>query len=168
MFTINDKKYKNIVKDILRNSDFKKTYCIEHHGISRMEHMLKISFYSYRLAKKLNWNYKAVARGGLLHDFYLGGDERNTFKKFTDTFTHPKRALDLSINTFNINKIEENIIVSHMFPIYLSIPKYKESILVNVIDKVIGGYELFNNFKYKIKYEFNYIYLLLFVFITNN
>ena len=168
MFTINDKKYKMIVKDILRNVEFKKTYYIEHHGISRMEHMLKISFYSYKLAKKLNWDYKSVARGGLLHDFYLAGDERNTFKRFTDTFTHPNKALKLSDNTFCINKMEENIIVSHMFPIYLSIPKYKESILVNIVDKVIGGYELFNKFKYKVIYECNYIYLLLFVFITSN
>ena len=168
MLNINDKKYKNIVKDILRNNDFKKTYYIEHHGISRMEHMIKISFYSYKIARKLGLDYKAVARGGILHDFYLNGDERNYLNKFTDTFTHPNKALNLSTDTFNINEMEKNIIVSHMFPFYISIPKYRESILVNIVDKIIGGYELFNEIKYKTKYKFNYTFLLLIIFITSN
>ena len=45
IFTIKkDKDYKKIVKDIFRNSNFKKLYNIEHHGISRMEHSIKISY----------------------------------------------------------------------------------------------------------------------------
>ena len=46
-------------------------YNIEHHGISRMEHSIKISYYSYLIAKKLKMDYVSVARGGLLHDFFL-------------------------------------------------------------------------------------------------
>ena len=34
------------------------------------------------------------------------------------------------------DKMEENIIISHMFPIYPVLPRYKESILVNLVDKV--------------------------------
>ena len=117
MLTIKDKKYKSIVKNILRDNNFKKTYNIEHHGISRMEHSLRVSYYSYKIAKKLGFDYKAVARGGLLHDFYLEGDERNKVKKFTDTFVHPKKALATSKEYFDLSQLEENIIVSHMFPI---------------------------------------------------
>ena len=51
MLTIKDKKYKSIVKNILRDNNFKKTYNIEHHGISRMEHSLRVSYYSYKIAK---------------------------------------------------------------------------------------------------------------------
>ena len=161
-----NKEYKKIVKDILRNTEFKKLYNIEHHGISRMEHSVKISYYSYRIAKKLGMDYVSVARGGLLHDFFLDGDERNGKEKFLDTFTHPKRALNTSIENFNVNSIEKNIIVSHMFPIYKSIPKYKESILVNVIDKIIGGKELLRGFACKFRYRFIYSYILLLLLMT--
>lgn len=161
-----DKEYKKIVKDIFRNVEFKKLYNIEHHGISRMEHSIKISYYSYKIAKKLGMDYVSVARGGLLHDFFLDGDERSGKKRFLDTFTHPKRALNTAINNFNVNEIEKNIIVSHMFPIYISLPKYKESVLVNVIDKVIGGKELLRGFRCKCSYRFNYTYVLLLLLIT--
>ena len=150
-----DKEYKKIVKDIFRNVNFKKLYNIEHHGISRMAHSIKISYYSYKIAKILKMDYISVARGAILHDFFLDGDERNGTKKFFDTFIHPKKALDTTINNFSVNKIETNIIVSHMFPIYLSIPKYKESILVNIVDKIIGSKELLRGFSCKFKYRFN-------------
>lgn len=161
-----DREYKKIVKDIFRNVEFKKLYNIEHHGISRMEHSIKISYYSYKIAKKLGMDYVSVARGGLLHDFFLDGDERNGKEKFLDTFTHPKRALDTSMEYFNVNDIEKNIIVSHMFPIYISMPKYKESFLVNLVDKVIGCKELLRGFACKFRYRFNYSYILLLLLIT--
>ena len=161
-----DREYKKIVKDIFRNVEFKKLYNIEHHGISRMEHSIKISYYSYKIAKKLGMDYVSVARGGLLHDFFLDGDERNGKEKFLDTFTHPKRALNTSMEHFNVNDIEKNIIVSHMFPIYISMPKYKESFLVNLVDKVIGCKELLRGFACKFRYRFNYSYILLLLLIT--
>lgn len=159
-----DKEYKRIIKDILRNKEFKKLYNIEHHGISRWEHLIKISYYSYRIAKRLNFDYKSVARGGILHDFYLDGDERSNKNKFIDTFIHPKKALQTSNTIFNLNNIENNIIISHMFPIYPSIPKYKESILVNLVDKVIGLKEMVTEYHYKFKYRFNYLFVLFIVF----
>lgn len=162
----NDKEYKKIIKDIFRNVEFKKLYNIEHHGISRMEHSLKISYFSYKIAKILKMDYVSVARGALLHDFFLDGDERNIRKKFIDTFTHPKRALQTSIDNFGVNKIEMNIIVSHMFPIYLSVPKYKESLLVNFVDKVIGFKELVRGFACKFNYKFNYSYVFILLLMT--
>lgn len=167
MFTIYDKKYKNIVKNILRNSSFKETYVIEHHGISRMEHSLKVSYYSYKIAKKFGFDYRSVARGGLLHDFYLDGNERSGKEKFMDTFIHPKKALMTASECFELNDIEKDIIISHMFPIYLSLPKYKESILVNLVDKVIGSYEMLKEARYKTIYRFNYIFILVLLFVSN-
>ena len=43
--------------------------------------------------------------------------------------------------------------------------KYKESILVNLVDKVIGGCEMFREYKYKIRYKFTYTVLLFMLFI---
>lgn len=168
MVIINDKKYKNIVKSILRDPNFKMTYNIEHHGISRMEHSLKVSYKAYKIAKKIGLDYEAVARGGLLHDFYLEGDERSASKRFLDTFTHPKKALITASEFFDLNDIEKNIIVSHMFPIYFSLPKYRESVLVNIVDKVIGGYEMLRKVKCQTRYKFNLAFVLILVFISSN
>lgn len=164
---LKDKEYKKIVKDIFRNVRFKKLFNIEHHGISRMEHSIKISYYSYKIAKFLKMDYISVARGALLHDFFLDGDERNTMSKFFDTFNHPKKALNTAMNDFNINKIEANIIVSHMFPIYFALPKFKESFLVNIVDKIIGGKELLRGFRCKFMYKFKYTYVFLLLLINN-
>ena len=165
ILNIKDKKYNNIVKNILRDNDVKKMANIHHHGISRLEHSIKVSYKAYRIAKRLDFDYEAVARAGLLHDFYLDGDERKRTRKITDTFTHPKKALNTSQNIFDLNKKEENIIVSHMFPIYPKIPKYKESVLVNTIDKIIGFKEIIINIKNIFKYRINYSYLLILLFL---
>ena len=161
-----DKEYKKIVKNILRNNEFKKMYNIEHHGISRWEHLVKISYHSYVIAKKLNMDYKSVARGALLHDFYLDGDERSKKRKFLDTFSHPKKALNTSLKHFDINEMEQNIIVSHMFPIYFVLPRFKESILVDLVDKCIGSVEIIREYRYKFRYRFNF--LLIFTFLMIN
>ena len=81
---------------------------------------------------------------------------------------HPKKALATSKEYFDLSQLEENIIVSHMFPIYLSLPKYKESVLVNLVDKVIGGYEMMRKVRCKTVYMLNYTLLLFVVFITTN
>ena len=168
MSYIKNKEYKRIVKDILRNNEFKKMYYIEHHGISRWEHLIKISYRSYVIAKKLKLDYRSVARGALLHDFYLDGDERDQKRKFLDTFVHPKKALITSINNFEMNDMEKNIIVSHMFPIYLALPRYKESVLVNIVDKIIGGKELIREYDGKFKYRFSYLVSFLLIFLFND
>ena len=167
MLYIKDKEYKRIVRDILRNNEFKKLYNIEHHGISRWEHLLKVSYHSYIIAKKLKIDYKSVARGGLLHDFYLDGDERDNKNKFIDTFIHPKKAFYTSSLNFKTNKIEENIIISHMFPFYPIVPKYKESILVNLVDKIIGGQEMIRERYCKFKYRFNYLSVFILLLLIN-
>ncbi len=163
---INDKIYMNIVYDILTNSNYKKLNNINHHGISRMEHLLKVSYCSYKIAKKFNFDYVSTSRGALLHDFYLDGNERCLKRKFLDTFIHPKKALETSCRIFNTNKLEEDIIISHMFPIYLKVPKYKESVLVNLVDKVIGFKELSMEYFDLVKYRLSYGYLLITLFMN--
>ena len=142
MLNINNKEYESIVKDIIENKEFIKLKKIKHHGISRYEHLVNISYRAYVMAKKRKLDYKSVARGGILHDFYLDGNERSKLRRFLDTFTHPKKALITCRKIFQLNKLEENIIISHMFPFYPAIPKYRESFLVGFVDKIWGLKEM--------------------------
>ena len=73
-----DREYSQLVYHILINSEFNKIKSIEHHGVTRYEHSLKVSYYSYKIAKFLHLDYKDVARGGLLHDFFLSNEDRTS------------------------------------------------------------------------------------------
>lgn len=164
MSKINDDNYQEIIKDILEHEEFKKIEQVKHHDSNRLEHSLKVSYYSYKIAKKLHLNYKEVARGGLLHDFFL---ERTVdYKKVKDkvklyTGSHPKKAVNNAKKYFEINEIEENIIRSHMFPIDISIPKYAESWLVSTVDKVVSTYEFSKKFSHKLSYITNFTLLFI-------
>lgn len=155
-----DQDYTRIVNHILNNEEFNKIKKIEHHGVSRFDHSLKVSYYSYKMAKILRLNYQDVARAGLLHDFFLSNDERTKKDRFLSTFVHPKKAVKNADEVFGINDKEADIIRTHMFPVNMSIPRYAESWVVNLVDKVIGGYEFSRKFSYKLNYVAN-LYLIL-------
>lgn len=99
--------YNFIVNDILNNKEFEKIKYIEHHGITRYEHSIRVSYISYLISKKLHFKTCEVARAGLLHDFFISKNDRSIKYKFNSTFTHPKKALINSMNNFNLNKIEK-------------------------------------------------------------
>jgi len=156
--------YLNLVNHILNNEEFRKIKNIEHHGVTRYDHSLRVSYYSYKITKFLKLDYKQVATGGLLHDFFLSDINRKKKERFLSTFSHPKKAVLKASEEFNITEKEKDIIRTHMFPINLSVPKYAESWIVSVVDKVVGTYEFSRKFGYKIVYGVN----LFMIFILNN
>ena len=158
----NNHDYKKIVNKILENKEFNKIRNIEHHGITRYDHSLKVSYYSYRVAKLLKLNYVEVARGGLLHDFFLSNENRTFKDKFLSIFSHPKTAERNAKELFEINNKESDIIKSHMFPITLRIPRYAESWVVNIVDKVVGLYEFGRKFGKQLQFSVN-VYILFLI-----
>lgn len=160
-----DTNYIDIVNNILENEEFNKIKLIEHHGTTRYNHSLRVSYYSYKLAKLLKLNYVEVARAGLLHDFFLSDEERTQIERFKSTFTHPKKAVAKAEENFELSEKEKDIIRTHMFPINLSVPKYAESWVVNLVDKVVGTLEFSKKYKYKFSYLVNLYILLLFNYI---
>lgn len=143
-----DSNYMNIVDHILKNDEFNEIKKIEHHGTTRYAHSLRVSYYSYKISKLLHLDYVETARAGLLHDFFISDEERNKKERFVSTFVHPKEAVDNSIRVFGLNEKEMNIIRSHMFPINITLPKYAESWVVSLVDKVVGSYEFGKKFGY--------------------
>ena len=137
----NDNDYLNIVNDILYNEDFKKIDNNIHHGLSRLDHSLRVSYYSYKISKFMSLNYKETARAGLLHDFFMTGELSKKEQRIS-AFVHPKKALENSNKIYSLSNREKNIIEAHMFPLVINkIPKYKESWLVSGVDKIVALYE---------------------------
>ena len=67
-----DDEFNVIVKDLTNNPyvlDMKNFR--QHCDTSTFEHSYKVAYISYKICKKLNLDYKSVARAGMLHDFYL-------------------------------------------------------------------------------------------------
>lgn len=158
-----DKEYYALIKDILDDNNFKKLDNIEHHGTTRLEHSLRVSYYSYLASKKFKLHTKEIARAGLLHDFFMSYEDRTKRERFFSTFIHPRYAAANANKYFNISDLEYDIIRTHMFPLNLAVPKYSESWIVSIIDKVIGFYEFFNSYKFKLSYATNYLYFFIFL-----
>ena len=164
MSAMQDKTFLSLINDILENEEFSKMSDIKHHDSNRLNHSLKVSYYSFKIAKKLRLNYSSVARAGLLHDFFL---ERTVdYTKIKDkvklyTGGHPKMAVINAKRVFSINEIEEDIIRSHMFPIDVKIPKYAESWIVSSVDKIISIFEFSKKFSHKLNYATNFALLFL-------
>ncbi len=142
-----DNEYYLIINHILNNDEFKKIGKCYHHGTTRLDHSLRVSYYSYIITKKLNWDYESTARAGLMHDFFYNENGGITKEGVKSTFTHNKEALYNSEKYFGLNYKEKDIIEKHMFPINAKPPRYKESIVVSIIDKLVALVE----FKRKIK-----------------
>lgn len=142
----NNIEYKYLVEDILNQDKFLKLKNCIHHGTNRYEHSVKVSYYSYLVTKKLKLNYIETARGGLLHDFFINEDLTEKKKKLS-AFFHPYYSLKNAKKYFNISKLEEDIIINHMFPtLPHKIPKNMESWIVSAVDKAVAVYEFYESY----------------------
>lgn len=156
-----DTEYSQIINHILINEEFNKIKTIEHHGVTRYDHSLKVSYYSYKIAKLLHLDYKEVARGGLLHDFFLSSEKRDSKERFISTFIHPKKAVQKSLEHFDLSEKEIDMIRTHMFPINLALPKYAESWIVSLVDKGVAIVEFEKKFQYRLMYIINVYFLFI-------
>lgn len=159
-----DVKYYRIISDILENDKFKKMDGYRHHGMTRLDHSLKVSYYAYRIAVKFRLDYVSVARAGLLHDFFLNED-LNEIKQRFSMFFHPYKSLENTCKYFNVNDMEKDIIITHMFPtLPHKVPKYLESWLVSFVDKVIAAGEFYESYARPYAYKLSNLYLMLLIF----
>lgn len=138
-----DIEYMSLVDDILNHKEFEKTKDINHHGLNRYDHSIRVSYSSYKISKFLRLDYEEVARGGLLHDFFLtNGKKISRGERLSTLVRHPKYAVVYSEKFFRLTEKERDIIRTHMFPISLTlIPKFAESWIVNIMDNIVGCYE---------------------------
>ena len=146
---IKDKHYYKIVRYILKKGAFKKIANFYHHGTTRLEHSLRVSYIAFRIAKWFKLNYKIAAISGLLHDFYEDDGDQSLLGFLKNQITHPKQASLNAKKHFNISEEEQDIIETHMFPLTLKGPKSLEGWIVMFADKTVSTYEHVLNFKYQ-------------------
>lgn len=148
--------FNNIISDILKNEEVISLRYEQHHGISRLDHSLRVAKLTFSLSLLFHLdNIEEVTRAALLHDFYHHLDD-SSFKG------HPLSAKNNAKRVFAITEVQEDIIYNHMFPATLRLPKYKETWLVSLADKMVAIKECA---RYKIPLEMGSTFLFIFNFL---
>lgn len=138
------------IEDILENEEFKKLTNFEQHiNTNRLQHSMNVAYYTYLVCQKYNWHPKEATRAALLHDFFLY-DWRETKLGFHPN-EHPKQALINAKRYFEINPLMENMILAHMWPLSIAIPKHRESWVVQGADRYCACLEAMHGTKQKLK-----------------
>ena len=166
----NDTDFINIIKDLINNNTVRQMQNYrQHYQTSCFDHCLIASYYCYIYCKKLNLDYISCARAAMLHDLFLyDWRKRENGRKGLHAFTHPRIAYENATKLFDLNDKETDIIIKHMWPLTVILPKYKESYVLTIVDKFCAlneSYqEIFNRFCQKKLFRYTYISLcLLFV-----
>lgn len=144
------REFLRLVTDILRHEEFAKLKDYFHHTNHIYDHVVRVSYISYVIAKAFHLDYRSAARGGLLHDFFLyDWRERKSSdaKRSTHGKEHPHIALVNAREHFPVNEKEADIIVKHMFPKTMALPRYRESLVVSLADKFATIYEYLDHGK---------------------
>ena len=148
------KEWLNIVKPILLSDEFQRRKLFKHHDYSVWSHSINVSYNSFITAKRHNLDEYVCAIAGILHDFYPYTYKKNkvleklnpnylyrvnTKAKLNElhTFVHPYEA---SINALKfypelVNEKILSCIRTHMFPLTIKPPRYKEGWVITLIDK---------------------------------
>ena len=104
---------------------------IQHGAVSCYLHSFFVAYMSVWLAKRfrIRVHLRSLVRGALLHDYFLYDWHIKDPDRKAHGFSHA---------------VERDVIARHMFPLNLTPPRYRESILVCIADKICAVYETFS------------------------
>jgi len=128
--------YVDCVADLLKHERVQsmKNF-IQHGNTNCFEHSLYVSYTSYVVSRRLGLDYRATARGALLHDFFLYDWHEKGNSEGLHGFSHPRVALRNALECFELGIIEREIILKHMWPLTPALPQKREAMVVTLVDK---------------------------------
>lgn len=151
------RQFNSELRNLIKHSEVQrmKEY-IQHGTTSTYEHCISVVKASYKLDRFLhaNSNKKALLKGAMLHDFYLYDWHVKGSHEGLHGYHHADAAIVNAKKHFNIGKIEEDIIFSHMWPLNLTrVPRGREAWIVCMADKYVSVKEIFDKERLKKKQE---------------
>lgn len=164
----NDTEFLQIVDELINNDTVQQMKNFkQHYETTCFEHCYVAAYYCYLICKKFNLDYKSAARGAMLHDLFLYDWRKpSPNKEGLHAFTHGKIACRNAEKLFDLNEIEKDIILKHMWPVTASMPKYTEGFVLTFVDKYCAMSETFEVFKLKLYSKKSFRYLYTFFSIT--
>lgn len=139
----NQNAYMDCVEDLLSTRQVASMKQWKHHfSVTTYDHSLFVSYVAFRLARRWHCDYEMAARMGLLHDLYLYDSHAPSVNPINQCFAHPVAAVLNARTLLSMSEKEENIIVSHMWPLAKTMPHSKEALIVNLADKFCASLEV--------------------------
>ena len=129
----------DLASDILLSPEMQREQnFIQHGSTTCYAHSANVACMALYLADVLHLRVDrlSLARGALLHDFFLYDWHESDPSHRLHGFRHPFSALKNARKHFDLNPIECDAICKHMFPLTPFPPLYKESLLVCLADKL--------------------------------
>lgn len=133
--------------DILGSQGMLLSQSFRQHGdVSVALHCFFAAVVCVRLARALalRVDTRALVRGALLHDYFLYDWHDPAPSHRLHGFRHAGFALRNAGRDFSLGPIERNMIASHMFPMNLVLPRFRESLLLCLADKICSFCETFH------------------------
>ena len=118
---------------------------IQHGSVTTYQHCKNVALVSFWLNRRLHLHADetSLAVGALLHDFYLYDWHNKEVRAKLHGFHHPRIACENAMRDFELNRIEQDIVCKHMFPLTPKPPRYKEAWIICVADKACSLQETF-------------------------
>ncbi len=146
-----------IVEILERQGNFgmEKQYT-QHGATTTYAHSIHVACVSIHFAEIFHMttiDYYTLARGALLHDYFLyDWHERGCGHKLHG-FSHPHTALVNANHDFALCDRERNIIARHMFPLTPIPPRCKEAWIVCITDKYCATTEAFRSLAFFLRHR---------------
>ena len=131
-------------KDILDSKSIQiQTHCLQHGKRTVFEHSLAVALMCLTINEflHLKLNERRLIRGALLHDYFLYDWHVKDKSHRLHGFRHPYFALENARKEYELDPVLEDMIVKHMFPLIPIPPKYKESWVLCIADKICASKE---------------------------
>ena len=131
-------------KDILDSKSIQiQKQCLQHGKRTVFEHSLAVALMCLTINEflHLKLNERRLIRGALLHDYFLYDWHVKDKSHRLHGFRHPYFALENARKEYELDPVLEDMIVKHMFPLIPIPPKYKESWVLCIADKICASTE---------------------------
>ncbi len=146
-FEPDDEIYEDLLRygrDIIDSPGMQQSKKFVHHGdVSVYDHSIHVAASCLAIARKLKWEVdeRSLVRGALMHDYFqYDWHERDNSHRWHG-FIHARRAMKNAERDFSVNEVERNMIDTHMFPLNLRLPRYRESVILTIADKICSFQE---------------------------
>lgn len=135
--------YCDAVGDLLSSAVVQQMRQYPHHKtVSTFWHSVYVSYLTYRLCGGLHLQQREAARAALLHDFYLYNWYVEKHGEY-HVWYHPKTAVKNAEEYFGpLTEKQRNMILSHMWPLFVEPPKSKEAYVLTLADKIAATRDL--------------------------
>lgn len=131
-------------KDILDSKSIQiQKQCLQHGKRTVFEHSLAVALMCLTINEflHLKLNERRLIRGALLHDYFLYDWHVKNKSHRLHGFRHPYFALENARKEYELDPVLEDMIVKHMFPLIPIPPKYRESWVLCIADKICASKE---------------------------